>query len=164
MSRNGVSEAYEMDYLDQYGYINEEYNQSEKEVKLPGLFDHENGKQVVQYGDELSYNLASHKTSTGLREPECTNPYLDQRDASYIYGDSYYSSDLDSKLPTHDCKPIAYDAFAPEELHANSWQLGQNDMQSIFCDYYFDEYENSIKTAQDEILYQCLWTVVLMEL
>ena len=63
--------------------------------------------------------LPPFKISTGLQNaPDVLNPYLDQRDASYIYYDNYYSNAIYAIYPNKDTnnKAVAqsFDDFAPQ--------------------------------------------------
>ena len=95
---NGMSKAYEVRMNDHYAYGNfeDEYAAGVQVNGLADLYD----SQVVQFNGEVSKMLPPFKISTGLRNaPDVPNPYLDQRDASYIYEDNYYSNATDNSHP-----------------------------------------------------------------
>ena len=90
-SWNGVSEAHSLDMHDHFCYEQRANYGYEVSVDLPGM-SRPVGEHVVQLaGSDLP---SLHKTSTyGLQhKPDCLNPYLDQRDASYVYGDGYHNT------------------------------------------------------------------------
>ena len=57
--------------------------------------------QVVQF-DGMMRNSLPQQNSTGLQDAQdVLNPNLDQRDASYIYGDDCYSDTRNSIFPSN---------------------------------------------------------------
>ena len=74
---NGTLVLYEVDWTD-YGYDG------------PGLVSHANDDQVASVYLEDGIMLPPFEHGDGLPEPpEGRSPYLDQRDASYVYGDNH---------------------------------------------------------------------------
>ena len=71
---------------------------AEKQVDWPVFYD----SQVVQFDGAWAIVYPHMKISTGLRNAQdVPNPDLDQRDASYIYGDDYYSYTKGSRFPNN---------------------------------------------------------------
>ena len=145
---NGMSKAYEVRMNDHYAYGNfeDEYAAGVQVNGLADLYD----SQVVQFNGEVSKMLPPFKISTGLRNaPDVPNPYLDQRDASYIYEDNYYSNATDNSYPNKEINDKAtaqsFDAFAPETMNM-PWEWGENDLQSMFVDYFYDERDEYLAT------------------
>ena len=145
---NGMSKAYEVRMNDHYAYGNfeDEYAAGVQVNGLADLYD----SQVVQFNGEVSKMLPPFKISTGLRNaPDVPNPYLDQRDASYIYEDNYYSNATDNSHPNKEINDKAtaqsFDAFAPETMNM-PWEWGENDLQSMFVDYFYDERDEYLAT------------------
>ena len=141
---NGMSASHDVSMEDHYGYFCQNYTYAyECEVDVPtGMSDYdESNRHVVQYGGEARSNLPPLKPSTGLRVPNVTNPYLDQRDASYDHSYDYSSSQsAESMFPI--------DNFAPEKFD-KPWQLGENDLLSMFNDYYHDDYGTTMELAYE---------------
>ena len=150
---NGMSVSYEVTESDQYGYENVKMkNETMYEMKMPnGLLHRPNDEQVVPLIGAVDHSLPPFKTSTGLRAPNMTNPYLNQRDASYVYDNDYHASETHGMFPTYEMssEPVPQDNFAPESFN-EPWQLGENDLLSMFNDYYHDGYVAELDTAMEK--------------
>ena len=123
----------------------------EYEAEMPnGLLHHVGDEQVVPFsGADGHDSLPPLKTSTGLRAPlELMNPYLDQRDASYVYSDDCCATNNGNMFPPYDTthEPVSHDSFAPE-FDTKPWQLGEKDLMSMFNDYFHDGYVAELDTA-----------------
>lgn len=149
---HGMSATYEIRDGD-YRFNSQEPGYSVK-IQLPGgLSDQFDGRQGVPFREQVRPSLPPHKTSTGLRNtPLVPNPYLGQRDASYTYGaDSHISHKTDEMYPQTSTSwdiPIPHDSFAIEAIQ-QPWQLGVNDLQSMFADHHHDAYTTELHNAAE---------------
>ena len=110
--------------------------------------------QVASVHLEDSIALPPFELGDGLPEPPAgRSPYLDQRDASYVYGDDHSRHALaaeneypiKNKYGTEQAQLIE-----PFDHEVTFWQLGENDLQSLFIDYFYsdeNDYFDGLKTA-----------------
>ena len=164
---NGLTKVYDMNMNvnEQYGFDmfeNEKNCMYEKNVVLPvgtsvGLFDQyqeRSDKQVVQSCDECT-ELPPFSGTFGLRAPSEPNPYIDERDASYIYETDYYP-DQGCMFPTQSTSwtipDVSQNEYAPDFFTKN-WQLGENDLQSMFIDHYDYKYADVLDTTLETSKY-----------
>ena len=150
---NGMSMAYDVSFDDSYGYEIDCFGKYAAEVQVPGLCDRANETQVVQRVGEASIELPPLKSSTGLSEPRVPNPYLGQRDASYALSYDYHAAQAQGMFPDFDGWNPHTDIpkdVVPHAKHFEAWRLGQNDLESMFIDYFRnedDEYADQLDTA-----------------
>ena len=106
-------------------------------------------RQVVPLMGDASYKLPPFKASTGLL-PSVPNPYLDQRDASYVYSnDDRQACKMAGAFPYPKMgDKIECDEFAPpgDSLYG-LWPLGEADMQSLFLDLHENRYQAALEEA-----------------
>ncbi|KAL7551584.1 hypothetical protein ACHAWF_014769 [Thalassiosira exigua] len=107
--------------------------------------------RVAPFVGEVRHSLPPRKTSAGLlAPPDVQNPYLDKGDAPNVDGDYGHSFVHDDQYPqkelawnTDDAQPIH-----PFEVDAAAWQLGASDLQSMFVDYYFNEFDQYLEAKE----------------
>ena len=114
-----------------------------------GMANHRGSdRHGVPFADSVSLELPPPKTSTGLRTPEVPNPFFDQRDASNVNIANHYAN-LDSVVPMDRWIPhgMPFDAFDPD-TDTRCWKLGDNDLLSMFNDYFYDEQDQYLANLQ----------------
>ena len=156
---NGITLAYEVGIGDNFSFEPENSHKGDYEVDLPlGMDDHiVSDIHAVQFLDLVSSRLPPFKTSTGLHTPDGPNPYLDQRDASYVYNaDHHPSSEARGESPPDQWAPngVPFDAFPPDDS-TKFWKLGTNDLMSMFNDYFHRKADDYLATLDNTVsLYQ----------
>ena len=128
--------------------VEEPYAVSEQVQK--GAFE-PHGERVVQSGGQVTYNVPPLKTSAGLRNefysPNSNPISHGQRDASYAYDDYHLPCNAGSVYPPP-MEPTQEDPFLSDRLPIQQYYaLGQHDLQSLFADYFDDEYVEQMYTA-----------------
>ena len=142
----GLAEAYAVGMKDNFEYDGNEMSSYAAELPVIGSSDQVD-RRVVQIGGDASLALPPLKSSTGLRvpKPEVPNPYLSQRDASNAHDNHDCHADItDGWFPKPpedwDPKGIPSDVVPPVAGDA-AWRLSENDLQSMFVDYFRNEEE-----------------------
>ena len=146
----GESSRREEEIFECYNYHGVEGMYAATEQVHKGTFE-PNGERVVQFGGQVTANVPPHKTSTGLRNEfysQTSNPISHgQRDASYAYDDYRVPNETGSVYPPP-MTAIKEDPFLLDMLPLQQYYaLGQNDLQSLFADYFYDEYVEQMYTA-----------------
>ena len=139
-------EAYEVDLEDNFEYNGSVMSSYAAELPVCGSSD-QNDRRVVQSGDDASLTLPPLKSSTGLRvtKPEVPNPYLSQRDASNAHDNHNCHADITDgwfPKPLEDWEPKGVPSdVVPAVAYDAAWKLSENDLQSMFVDYFRNEEE-----------------------
>ena len=148
---SGEALGREEENLEQYNWQSNTGNGYAAEVRVPlGTFEPK-GERVVQLRGQVTNQVPPHKTSTGLRNEKVSfksNPYSHStRDASNA-ADDYHSPSNGSVYPLKEV-PLKEDPFSFAALPTQGgYILGENDLQAIFNDYFFDEYYEDMFMAE----------------
>ena len=148
---SGEALGREEENLEQYNWQSNTGNGYAAEVRVPlGTFEPK-GERVVQLRGQVTNQVPPHKTSTGLRNEKVSfksNPYSHStRDASNAT-DDYHSPSNGSVYPLKEV-PLKEDPFSFAALPTQGgYILGENDLQAILSDYFFDEYYEDMFMAE----------------
>ena len=136
---NGITGTYEVDFAGQP--MGERWRGPYvAEVQVPGLHAQNTEMQVAPRTDGASLELPP-LVSAGLREPKVPNPYLSKGDAPNCYKYDDHSEKSYGAFPVNDWNPYngAKRANLAEIEPDEAWHLGENDLQSLFLDYFRNE-------------------------
>ena len=133
---NGIEGTYEVDYAEQP--MGKRWRGPyAAEVQVRGLHAHSYEMQVASNLGHASFELPP-LLSAGLREPNVPNPYLSKGDAPDCSKYNVHTDYSYGSFPVNDWNPYngAQKSNWADIEPKDAWVLGENDLQSLFLDYF----------------------------